>query len=316
MRIATLLPSATEIVYALGLGSQIVAVTHECDFPPEATTKTSITRDLFAGERTSGAIDRAVREGQRDAHTIYSLDSDRLVALAPDVILTQSLCEVCAVPRSAVEEAVCSMPRGADVISLDPHSIEEMLQSILAVGERLAVLDRAQALVGALELRIADVERGTAAAAGRPRVFCCEWLDPIFCGGHWVPEQVRRAGGADGLAEEGAYSKVIAWEDVVRYQPEVVVLMPCGFDAAQAAKRLDEISKRPGWDDLPAVQRGRVFAVDGSAYFSRPGPRLVDGLELLARVFHPEVFSKEAPAGAALRLVTDGRNGYRALPYR
>ncbi len=314
MRIAALLPSATEIVYALGLGDQLVAVTHECDFPPEAATKPRVTRNLLLPRLPSAQIDVAVRASRRDAHTIYALDAQRLVDLAPDVVLTQSLCEVCAVPRSAVDEAACGMPKHAAVISLDPHTLDEMLESVLAAGEALGVRDRAQQVVSGLRQRIEAVRAAASGAATRPRVLCCEWLDPVYCGGHWVPEQVRLAGGDDGLGREGTPAVVVDWAEALRYAPEVVVLMPCGFDAAQAAERIGELAARRGWQELPAVRDGRVFAVDGSAYFSRPGPRLVDGLELLARILHPELFPRPAPLGAARRLVA-GRAG-RFEPYR
>ncbi len=318
MRIAALLPSATEIVYALGLGDELVAVTHECDFPPEAATKPHVTRNLLPPRLPSAQIDEAVHASQRDAHTIYALDAGRLIDLAPDVVLTQSLCDVCAVPRSAVDEAVCSMPQHAAVISLDPHTLAETLESMLVAGEALGVRDRAQQVVAGLRQRIEAVRAAASGAATRPRVLCCEWLDPVYCGGHWVPEQVRLAGGDDGLGREGASAVAIDWEEVRRYAPEVIVLMPCGFDAAQAAERIEELAARPGWQELPAVQHGRVFAVNGSAYFSRPGPRLVDGLELLARILHPELFPRPAPQGAARRLVVGGRGGRAAQfePYR
>ena len=315
MRIAALLPSATEIVYALGLGDQLVAVTHECDYPRDARSHAHVTRSLLPVGLASARIDRAVRDSRRDAHTIYALDAQRLIQLAPDVVLTQSLCDVCAVPRSAVEDAVCSMPRGATVVSLDPHSLDEVLASIAGAGAALGVPERAQRLIDGLRERIAAVRAATEGRP-RPRVFCCEWLDPIYCGGHWVPEQVRLAGGDDALGREGEPSATAAWDDVVRCRPEVIVLMPCGFNAPQTAARLDELAQRPAWDALPAVRAGRVFAVDGSAYFSRPGPRLVDGLELLARIFHPDASTKPALEGAALQLVSAPGAAPRFEPYR
>lgn len=302
MRIASLLPSATEIVCALGLGDQLVAVTHECDFPPEVERKPHVTRNLLPAGRLSVQIDQAVRESQRDVHTVYALDAGRLIELAPDIVLTQSLCEVCAVPRSAVEAAVCSMPHEAEVLSLDPHTLDEMLASILEAGERLQVPDRARQLVARLRERIDVVRQATSRAERRPRVFCCEWLDPIYGAGHWVPEQVRLAGGEEGLGREGKPSALLEWERVREYMPEVIVLMPCGFDARETAAHVGELSCRPDWRALPGVRSGRVFAVNGSAHFSRPGPRLVDGLEVLARILHPEVFSKPLPREAASRL--------------
>ena len=305
LRIASLLPSATEIVYALGLGDELVAVTHECDYPAEAATHTHVTRSLLAADMSSAEIDRAVRRSARDAHTIYELDADLLVGLAPEVVLTQSLCEVCAVPRAAVEEAVCSMPAGARVVSLDPHTVDGMLDSVIAAGDALNASERAHRLVAGLRERI-DTVRASVRGAARPRVLCLEWLDPIYRGGHWVPEQVAIAGAEDALGRPGETSTVLAWEEVVAYAPEVLVVMPCGFDQEQAAARLAELSKRPGWDELPAVREGRVFAVDGSAYFSRPGPRLIDGIELLAAIFHSNA-AQSAPAGTeVLRLAANG----------
>ncbi|MBI4571093.1 MAG: cobalamin-binding protein [Chloroflexi bacterium] len=310
MRIASLLPSATEIVYALGLGDSLVAVTHECDFPAAARGTPSVTSSLIAEGLPSALIDRAVRESRRDAHTIYALDAERLVALAPDVVLTQSLCDVCAVPRSAVEEAACAMPRAANVVSLDPHTLDGVFESIADAGAALGVPERAERLVAGLRARI-DAVRRVVEGRPRPRVLCCEWLDPLYRGGHWVPQQVRLAGGLDGLGREGEYSALVEWDEVASYGPDVVVLMPCGFDAAGAASRAGELTRRPGWERLPAVRSGRVFAVDGSGYFSRPGPRLVDGIELLARILHPESFGTPAPEGAALRL---GPSGFEVYP--
>ncbi|MEX1255589.1 MAG: cobalamin-binding protein [Dehalococcoidia bacterium] len=302
MRIASLLPSATEIVYAIGLGDDVVAVTHECDFPDGASSKTRVTRSLLAPELPSAEIDRAVVESTQDAHSIYELDIETLVRLRPDLIITQDLCEVCAVPRSAVDEAVALLRPAARVLSLDPNTLDEVLESIALVGEASGRASQAQRTVDTLRQRIVAVQRAVESTTSRPRVFCCEWLDPIFCGGHWVPELVGLAGGIDGVGIAAQPSFRIEWDAVLAYQPEVVVLMPCGFDAAQAAERIDELSRRPGWSDLPAVCDSRVFAVNASAYFSRPGPRLVDGLELLARILHPDAFAKPAPEGAILRL--------------
>ncbi len=317
MRIASLLPSATEIVYAVGLGDELVAVTHECDFPPEAPSKMPVTRSLLAPELPSADIDRAVVESTQGAHSIYDLDIERLVDLRPDLIITQDLCEVCAVPRSAVDEAVALLQSGARVLSLDPNTLDEVLESIELVGEATAQAREARRVVRALRERIEAVRRAVGAAAARPRVLCCEWLDPVFAGGHWVPELVRLAGGADGIGNEGLPSFRVEWDAVLDYQPEVVVLMPCGFDARQAAARIGELTGRPGWTGLPAVRAGQVFAVDASAYFSRPGPRLVNGLELLARILHPEAFAKPAPPGAVLKLAPPGEGGATTLePYR
>ena len=315
LRIASLLPSATEIVYALGLGDSLVAVTHECDFPPQAASRPAVTSNLLPPDLSPDQIDRAVRESQRDAHSIYALDLDELANLSPDVVLTQSLCEVCAVPRSEVEAAVCSMPHRAQVVSLDPHTLDEVLQCIREVGECLDVTERAERLTERLRARLDAVRAATSRVSARPRVLCVEWTEPVYRSGHWVPEQVRLAGGRDGLGEEGEPSTRIAWDDVLSYEPEIIVVMPCGYDATTAAEQVPLLADMPGWDRTPAVLAGAVFAANGSAYFSRPGPRLVDGVELLARIVHPEVFDKPAPAGSTLRLVSAPSVPARFEPY-
>lgn len=323
MRIASLLPSATEIVYALALGDELVAVTHECDYPPDAQTKAPVTRNLLPPALSSAEIDRAVLESSQDVHSVYELDIDRLVELRPDLVLTQQLCEVCAVPRSAVDEAARRMDPPPLVLSLDPSTLDDVLASIESVGRAAACEDAARRVVSDLRERVEAVRAAVGGVAHRPSVFCCEWLDPIYCAGHWVPEQVRVAGGEERLGREARPSVALDWQEVLEYAPEVLVLMPCGFDAAQAAARAEELAHRPGWMTLPAVAKGRVFAVNASAYFSRPGPRLVDGLELLARILHPTSYTRLAPEGAALKLVpppagasTVENWGARFEPYR
>lgn len=314
MRIASLLPSATEIVYALGLADQLVAVTHECDFPAEASSKPSVTRNLLPPQLSSAEIDRAVLESAHATHSVYELDIDRLVELRPDLILTQQVCEVCAVPRSAVDDAAERISPRPEVLSLDPASLDDVLATIVAVGRAAGCEARARSYVARLRDRLDAVRVALGGPARRPRVFCCEWLDPVYCAGHWVPEQVRLAGGEDKMGRAGQPSIAIEWQQVVDYAPEVLVLMPCGFDAAQAAARVEELALRPGWRTLPAVARGEVFAVNGSAYFNRPGPRLVDGVELLARILHPHSYPAPAPEGAALKLTH--AQDLRFEPYR
>jgi iron complex transport system substrate-binding protein len=311
MRIASLLPSATEIVYALGLGDELAGVTHECDFPAAARTKPALTRNLLPAGLGSAAIDAAVTASQRDAHTIYALDADLLGRLQPDLVLTQSLCEVCAVPRSAVDEAVCSMPGGARVLSLDPSSLDDVLGDVERVGEATGRLRQAAAVVAGLRARVEAVKL-RAANCIRPRVFCAEWLDPIFCAGHWLPQMVELAGGQEALGRPFQDSVRIGWEAVLDYAPEVIVMMPCGFDAPGALREAGCLTSRPGWSSLPAVREARVFIVDANALFARPGPRLVDGLELLARILHPTLFP--AVAGAwCYKLVPGATDGFE--PY-
>ena len=291
MRIVSLLPSATEILFALGLGDAVAAVTHECDYPAAARDKPHITRSLLPAGLASGAIDEAVR-GQlaADAHSLYAIDRALLAAIAPDLIVTQQLCEVCAVAYDEVLDAVRSLPKRPEVLNLEPMSLGEVLGDIERVGAATGVGERARALVAQLEARVAAVRERATQAKTTPRVAFLEWLDPLFCGGHWNPELVRLAGGTDSLGREHQPSQRVEWEQVVAMQPEVMVIACCGFDEARTRAELPLLEARPGYAELPCVRAGRVHVVDGSAYFSRPGPRLVESLELLARFIHPELY--------------------------
>jgi iron complex transport system substrate-binding protein len=313
MRIASLLPAATEIVYALGLGESLVGVTHECDYPEAAKRLPRLTSSLLPPGLTSAEIDAAVSSSLRDEHTVYALDAALLRGLEPDFVLTQSLCEVCAVPRADVDDAVCTMPEAATIISLDPSSLEDMLNDMLRLAACFGMQERGPPAVAGLRARLEAVRAKTAAAA-RPRVFCAEWLDPIFCGGHWIPEMVSIAGGEDRLGMPHVDSTRVGWDAVVEWAPEVLVMMPCGFDAAGALREAPSLTMRPGWDALPAVKAGRVFVVDANAYFARPGPRLVDGVEILARILHPDLFRGPLPEGAAYELVPGTTSQFE--PYR
>jgi iron complex transport system substrate-binding protein len=290
MRIVSLLPSATEILFALGLGDQVVGVTHECDFPPEARSKLTLTRSRLAPELSSGAIDAAVSaEIESPAHSLYTIDRDLLARLAPDLIVTQALCEVCAVAYDEVLDAVRGLPHQPTVLNLEPTSLDEVLSAIEQVGAATGREMEAGALVGSLRARIDDVRRRADEASSRPRVGFLEWIDPLFCGGHWNPELVEIAGGYDALGQRGADAVRIEWEAFRATQPEVIVIACCGFSEERARQDLPILAAQPDYANLPAVRTGRVHVVDGAAYFSRPGPRLVDSLELLAGFVHPEV---------------------------
>ncbi len=293
MQIVSLLPSATEILFALGLDDAVAAVTHECDYPPTAREKPHITRSLLQPGMSSGAIDEAVR-GQlaADAHSLYTIDRALLAEIAPDLIVTQQLCEVCAVAYDEVLDAVRGLPKRPRVLNLEPVSLGDVLDDIERVGEATETSARASELVAELRARVAAVrERAVRAEGQRPsRVAFLEWLEPLFCGGHWNPELVRLAGGVDPLGREHEPSRRIEWEQVVALAPEVMVIACCGFDEARARAELPLLEARPGYGELPCVRAGRVHVVDGSAYFSRPGPRLVESLELLARFIHPELY--------------------------
>jgi iron complex transport system substrate-binding protein len=288
-RIVSLLPSATEIVCALGLGGRLVGVTHECDFPPFVRRLPKVTRTLVPADAASGEIDRLVRERMEERRALYALDSEALVALEPDLIVTQALCGVCAVAEDEVRAAACSLPGGPRVVNLEPQSLSEVIASLRQVGTAAGVEDRAAAVIAALAARVEAVTARTAGIEERPRVALLEWLDPPFSCGHWSPELVRLAGGVEGLGREGQPSRRLSWEEVIAWRPEVVVLACCGFSVERTLADVALLRAVPGWAEVPAVRARRVFVVDGSQYFSRPGPRLVDSLEILAHALHPAV---------------------------
>ena len=299
MRICSLLPGATEIAFSLGLENQIVGVTHECDFPPEAKQKRVIVRSAIDPQRmTSKEIDAKVAELLQAGKGLYTIDEQAFIAAAPDIILTQGLCDVCALDYNDVVKASELLPHAPKIISLNPHSFTDILEDILCVGAATNCETDAQALVRDLRQRIERI--GYREPDHRPRVVCLEWFEPLYVGGHWVPEMVALAGGYDMLGKKGEPSAKIEWRQVIEARPEVILLMPCGFDLRRTVKESTPLRALPGWNELPAVKSGNVFALNGNAYFSRPGPRLVNGLEILARVIHPEsVTWSLSPADAA-----------------
>ncbi len=303
MRIVSLLPSATEIVCAIGLGDELVGITHECDWPPEVIGKPVVTRSVHdLSEASSRDIHRLVTDSMHGGSSLYVLDEEALVAAEPDLILTQELCRVCAVSYREVNEVVRAIDADITVVSLEPTSIEGIFNTITTVGAMAEAEDDAIDLVESLRERLGAVEAtvATRRAAGRnaPRIVGLEWLDPPFAAGHWVPEQVRRAGGWDVLGSDGERSVETTWDAVAEVDPEILVLMPCGFHLAETVSEWER-TPRPAWyRDLSAVRSGQVFAVDGSAYFSRPGPRVIDGIELLAEILDPDAFEEVAPVGS------------------
>ncbi len=300
MRIVSLLPSITEICYALGLGEQLVAVTHECDYPPAAQLKPHITRNVLPPDVTDSAeIDRLVRERVGQGLPIYELDVDLLKRLDADLILTQELCPVCAVSYQDVLKIARTLPRMPQVLSLEPVSVDGVLESIQTVGAATGRERVADSVVQALRHRIGWIGQRVSADAGSARsVVCLEWLDPLMVGGHWVPEMVTLAGGRDMLGSAGENSVVVTWEQVVDAAPDVLVLMPCGNDLAHTVAEAEKLRELPRLDAIPAVRHEQVYAVDGSGYFNRPGPRLINGIEILAEILHPEVFGGIAPEHA------------------
>jgi iron complex transport system substrate-binding protein len=291
MRIVSLVPSATETLFALGLGSDVIAVTHECDYPPAALGLPKITRDVLPTGLSAGEIDAAVKERTLAGLSIYELDGDLLRDLRPDLIVTQELCSVCAVSYDDVRAVAEEIDTHPNVISLDPHTIGEVLGDIRTLAQATDRKDEAVELIREASSRI-DKVRVAVRGGRRPRVAALEWLDPPFAAGHWTPQLIDYAGGDDALGFAGEKSEEHTWDEVGASQPDIVVVMPCGYDA-EIAHREAEMHR----DQLAAVGAGEVVAVDAAAYFSRPGPRIIAGLELLAHIIHPELFP-EAPAEA------------------
>jgi iron complex transport system substrate-binding protein len=282
MRIASLVPSATEMLFALGLGRSVVAVTHECDFPPGVNDLPHLTRSVIPEGLPAAEIDREVRERTERGESIYALDEDLLHELQPDLIVTQQVCEVCAVSFDdvrAVAERIESQPR---VLSQDPATLGEVLTDIRRLGEAADAVDAADELLEEAADRL-DTVQDAVETADPIRVAALEWLDPVYVGGHWVPQMIELAGGEDVLGFAGEKSRTASWDEVRAARPEVIVSMPCGYYAEQAARETMEQSAR-----LASIEPERVIAVDAAAYFSRPGPRLVDGVELLGYLLHPE----------------------------
>jgi iron complex transport system substrate-binding protein len=290
-RIASLLPSATEIVCALGLADSLVAVTHECDFPPEVTEKPKVTASRVSHEQMSSReIDHHVRS-QLDGHgSIYDLDEKLLRELKPDLILTQELCDVCAVSYKTVESAARMFETDVRVVSLEPNTTQDIFANIRTIGELTGRLSKAEELIAELAVRLDALALLVADVEHRPRTLMLEWLEPPFAPGHWVPEQVALAGGDASFGRAGEASRQTTPEEIQAYAPEKIVLIPCGYYKADILRALETAQLPDGWNDLPAVREGEVWATDASAYFSRPGPRVVRGAEILASILHPEIF--------------------------
>ncbi|WP_101295529.1 cobalamin-binding protein [Halegenticoccus soli] len=293
MRIVSLLPSATEIVYALGL--EPVAVSHECDYPPEAASKPAVDRSRVDPTAGSAEIDDQVRRAERDHGGVYEIDLDALREADPDLIVSQGVCDVCAVDSVLVEEAVAELDLDAEVLTTDPHGLDDVLADVERVGAATGREERAAELVADLRARIDAVASAAIGVDDAPRTLVLDWTDPSMVAGHWIPELVSLAGGEYGLADPGAASRPIEWEAVRGFDPEVLVVAPCGFRLEQTAENLSDLTGRDGWGDLTAVREGRAFAMDGHHYVNRPGPRLVDALEHLAALVHPERFDAPPP---------------------
>ncbi len=302
MRIVSLVPHATELLFALGLGADVVGVTHECDFPPAATALAQVTRDVLPQGLNAGEIDAAVRERTLEGDAIYVLDRERLAALEPELIVTQALCPVCAVSYDEVAAVAKTLPSTPRVIALDPKTLGETLGDVRTIAQATDRRDAGVELISGAAARIDRVKLAVRAQR-RPRVAALEWLDPVYVAGHWTPQLIELAGGEDVLGLPGEPSQTVTWGELAAARPEVVVVMPCGYDEVRAhAEAVGHAH------ELASVGAQRVLAVNASAYFSRPGPRLIDGLELLAHMLHPDRFP-EVPAGTrALTVELAGAN--------
>jgi iron complex transport system substrate-binding protein len=297
VRILSFQPTSTEMAYALGAGRSIVGVSHECTWPPAARRKPVVSTSLIDPETMSSEeIDRAVAASSKEGTSLYRVDQDLVRRLKPDLLLTQSLCEVCATSPSDLRDVLRLVAPRPRVLALHAHDFEGMFQDLRELGELLG--KDARPLEKSLRRRIEAVTKRTKGLPKR-RVFCMEWLDPVFASGHWVPEMVEMAGGRDPLATKGKESRRIEWQAVVDAAPDVLILMPCGLSRERTLRELPKVTSRPGWATLPAVKAGEVWHADGPSYFNGAGPRLVDGLEILAEILHPGVFPKRHRKGAA-----------------
>lgn len=294
MRICSFLPSATETIYALNLQDDLYGVTHECDYPQEAKEKPKLTSNNLSSSTNSKEIDVSVRESLEKGRPIYSLDYEALSEAAPDIIFTQELCEVCAVSYGEIQRAASRLAKKPEVVSLDTFTLKDILDSIKKVGSKCGRKREADEFVNKLNSRI---ERATSLAKEaqdksgeeKKKVFFIEWIDPIMSGGHWMAELIMRAGGDDIFALHGKSSRRVNWNEVVEYPPDYLILAPCGFGVKRAEEEAKVLKKLPNLNDIPAVQNHNVFVSDGNAYFSRPGPRIVDGLEILVTILNPSL---------------------------
>ena len=289
------------MVHFVGADESLVGVTHECDHPPGVERLPKLTSSRIDPTLSGAEIDAEVNRLVTDDESIYALDVDLLESLDPDLVITQGLCDVCAVSTSLVEEAISGLRSRPELLVLNPTSLEDVLGDSVRVGDALGRGERARREVSLLQKRLDGVERSVAGLR-RPRVGCIEWLDPPFSAGHWVPEMVRLAGGRELFAGPGERSVRLDWQTVFDAAPEVLVHMPCGFDAARAAEEAEGLPNLPGWSDLPAARDGRVWAVDANSFFSRPAPRLVEGVEILTRILHLGAFPGQPGEGVASRL--------------
>ncbi len=292
-RVVSLLPSNTEILFALGLGELLIGRSHECDFPAEVSSIPEVTRSRVDSQKTAGEIDRDLKGILKDALSIFEVDTKLITELDPDVILTQAQCEVCAVSLKEVEEAAESCGLGADIVSVTPKRFADLWDNMFEIAMALDVEEQALPIIKGYKQRCVDIIEKVCMNPDKKSVVCLEWFDPLMTAGNWVPGMVSLAGGEALLCEDGKHSPYIDWDKVTAADPEVIILMPCGFTLERTLADAESLKKQPGWSDLQAVKNGKVYAVDGNSYFNRPGPRLVDSLEILSEILHPTLFERK-----------------------
>lgn len=303
MRICSFLPSTTEIVCALGLEENLVGITHECDYPPQVLSKPrTIKSSIDSNSLSSKQIDEFVAQKSKEGKSIYLVNIDELKEASPDIIFTQNLCEVCAVSGDEVIEAAKVLNKTPEIVTFEPHTVDEVLETIIVMGEITNTKKRAEDLVENLQKRIDFVKEKLANQRDRPRVFCLEWLDPPFVAGHWVPEMVEIAGGTCGLSATGEVSKKVSWLDIAEFAPNYMLVIPCGFGLERTLDEIDKIISVNEWHQLPSTRKGHSYIVNGNSYFSRPSPRIVDGIEIIAKIVHPDIFKNELPENSVINL--------------
>lgn len=303
MRIVSLLPAATEIVAALGLADSLVGVSHECDYPPEVNSKPRVTHcEIYGKGLPSATVDQWVNQELSLNNPLYTVDTELLRELEPDVIVTQQLCDVCAIDYASVVTIANSLPKKPKIVNLSPSSLSDIFSDIRRVAEALGAVERSEIVIESLARRVDAVKVSAFEAKSRPRCFLMEWIDPPFCAGHWSPELIELAGGVDPLGKKWTPSIRVSWEQISAAQPEIVVLACCGYDVERTKLDIPILRGNTLWESLPAVRDNKIYVVNGSAYFSRPGPRIVDSLEILAEIIHPEIFTSSVPKRGVLKV--------------
>ena len=303
MRICSFLPSTTEIICKLGLTDNLIGITHECDFPEAVMAKERVIMSSIDHKTLSSKeIDDIVSENSKNGKSTYLVDREKLKAANPDIIFTQGLCEVCAVSGNQVLDAVEVLDSRPEIISLEPGTVDEVLESIVTIGNATGRSEEAAELTSNLRDRIENIRNISERERDKPRVFCLEWLEPPFVAGHWVPDMVEIAGGNNGLRAKGEQSIRVNWEEVIEFAPHFIFVMPCGFDIDKTLNEIDVVTSNPLWHQTPASQKGNVYLVDANSYFSRPGPRIVEGIEIIARTILPDMFKMEPPPGSIINL--------------